>query len=339
MMRAIELTPEHPIDRVTDLGIQAEREGFETVFVSHHYNNRDSTIALADLARATESVALGPGIANPYETHPVALASRVATLDEHSDGRAVFGVGPGDRSTLSNLGVDQDDALRRTLETMTVARKLWAGDRVSQEGTFVADDAGLNYSARPLPVYVGAQGPHMLRMSAKHADGALFNGSHPRDLTWAREQVDAGLADRREPADESGDPSAPLVDAAGFELAAYASVSVAEDPAAAREAARPPVAFIAAGAADPVLARHDLDTERAAAIGDAIAAGAFSEAFGAVSEAMIDAFAVAGTVEDVAERFDALLASADGLVVGSPLGPDLDRAIELAAAALRRATA
>jgi 5,10-methylenetetrahydromethanopterin reductase len=318
-MIGIELTPEHPVARVAELGERAEAAGFDAVFASSHYNNRDTFVALDRIARRTDAVAVGPGVANPYETHPVALAARVASLEESSDGRALFGVGAGDRSTLANLGYERDSPLGRVLETMRVARRLFDGERVDHDGTFLARDAGLNFADRlgAIPVYVGAQGPQMTRMAAKHADGVLYNGSHPRDLAWAADRVAEGLADRAE-------------DRGPFDLVAYASVAVADDEAAARAAARPPVAFIAAGAADPVLERHDLDTVVATDIAEHIEAGRFEAAFEAVTPAMIEAFCIAGTPATVEDRVAAVLQHADSLVVGAPLGPDRERAIELA---------
>lgn len=324
-MRGIELTPEHPVGRVADLGRRAEEHDFDTVFASWHYNNRDPFVALDRVAMATEAVRLGPGVANPFETHPATLASRVATLEEASGGRAVFGIGAGDASTLRNLGYDPERPLRRVLEAFTVARDLWAGERVDHDGTFRAHDAGLNYEVGTVPVYVGAQGPDMLRMAAKHADGLLFNGSHPDDFAWAADRVEEGLAARP---DDRGE----------FDFAAYASVSVAAEAAAAREAARPPVAFIAAGAAPAVLDRHDLDRDRAAAIGEAISAGDFETAFDRVTEPMLDAFCIAGTPDQVADGVDAVLDYADSFVAGAPLGPDLERAVTLAGEAVDRAT-
>ncbi|SFS13096.1 5,10-methylenetetrahydromethanopterin reductase [Halomicrobium zhouii] len=320
-MYAIELTPERPVAALTADAVAAEAAGFDAVFAAHHYNNRDQFVALSSMAQATDSIAVGPGIANPYETHPVTLASRVATLDEVSDGRAIFGVGPGDASTLRNLGFDHDRPLRRVLETFEVARRLWRGERVDHDGTFEAHDAGLNYEVGEIPVYVGAQGPHMTRMGAKRADGVLYNGAHPKDLEWAAEQVGKGV--------DAGDR-----DRSDVDLAAYASVSVAEEETAARDAARMPVAFITAGAPGPVLSRHGLDQELADAIGQSISAGAFREAGGQVSDAMIDAFCIAGTPETVAERTDALLEHADSVVFASPLGPDVSEAIDLLATAL-----
>lgn len=323
-MIGIELTPEHPVETVAELGERAEAAGFDTVFASCHYNNRDPFVALDRVARRTDAVRLGPGVANPYEVHPVTLASRVATLEEASGGRAVFGVGAGDRSTLENLGIERDRPLRRVLETFEVGRDLFAGERVDVDGTFVARHAGLNYdeAVGDVPVYVGAQGPHMIRMAAKRADGVLLNGSHPADFEWAAGRVEEGLAER---------PG----DGGEFDFAAYASVSIAEDAEAARRAARPPVAFIAAGASPPVLDRHGVDRDRAAAIGERISAGAFEEAFGAVTDEMLEAFCIAGTPETVAEKVDSVLEYADSVVAGAPLGPDLETAIDLAGEVLR----
>ncbi|MFC7176185.1 5,10-methylenetetrahydromethanopterin reductase [Halosegnis marinus] len=242
-MLGIELTPEHPVARVGELGARAEAAGFDTVFCSSHYNNRDPFVALDRVATATEEVRVGPGVANPYDTHPVALAGKVATLDEASGGRAVFGIGPGDPSTLRNLGVERERGLSATLQCFKDAQALWRGERVTRDGVHTAESAGLNFEppqGDAIPVLVGGEGPHMCRMAGKHADGLLFNGSHPDDLAWARDRVEEGKSERP---DERG----------AFTLAAYASVSVAEDAEAAREAARPPVAFIASGAAPPVL--------------------------------------------------------------------------------------
>lgn len=327
-LRGIELTPEHPVSRLAPLAERAEAEGFDTVFTSAHYNNRDPFQALATMAAQTESIQLGPGVANPHDTHPVALASRVATLDELSGGRAVFGIGPGDPSTLTNLGVEPDErGLRPVLETFKTAQRLWAGERVDHDGAFTASDAGLNYEPPgEIPVYVGGEGPHMCRMAAKHADGLLYNGSHPTDLAWAGDRVAEGLDQRP---DHRG----------AFEFVAYASVSVAVEREDAREAARPPVAFIAAGSPPPVLSRHGIDADRAADIGEHISEGAFRAAFDLVTPAMIDAFAAAGTVEDVAERLAGVLEHADGVVCGSPLGPDLAEAIGLAGEAVKQAEA
>jgi len=325
-MNGIELTPEHPVARFGELGRRAEAAGFDAAFASCHYFNRDPFVALDRIARATDELRVGPGVANPYEHHPVALAARVASLDEASGGRAVFGIGPGDPSALRSLGLAEERGLRSVLEAFRAARALWDGESVTHEGTFAATDADLKFdppTGGEIPVYVGGEGPHMCRMAAKHADGLLFNGSHPEDLAWASERVAEGRAERPD-------------DRGSFELVAYASVSVADDPDAAREAARPAVAFIAAGAAPPVLDRHGIDPERTDDIGDALATGEFGRAYGLVTPAMVDAFCAAGTPATVGDRLAALREHADGVVAGSPLGPDPGAAIPLVGAAIER---
>lgn len=319
-MNGIELTPEHPVDRLADLGERAEAAGFDAVFAASHYFNRDPFAALGRIAAATDDVAVGPAAANPYDTHPVALASRVATLQEASDGRAIFGLGPGDRSALRALGIDRERPLRRVLETLQVSRRLFAGERVTHDGTFQVRDAGLEYEIEAVPLYVAAQGPDMLRMAGKYGDGVLINAAHPRDVSWAADRIAEGRGER----EDGVDPAA----------LAYAPVSVATDAADARSLARRPVAFVAAGADEAVLDRHDLDRARARSIGAAIERGEFHAAFDGVSPAMVDALAVAGDPAEVADRLAALAEYVDGVVVGSPLGPDLDAAIDLAADAL-----
>jgi len=321
----VELAPEHPVAEMATYAEATEAAGFDAALVTHHYNNRDQFAALTAMAAATDDLLLGPGVANPYETHPVTLASRMATIDEYSGGRGLFGIGPGDRSTLASLGVDRESPLRRVLESFEVARDLWAGETVSHDETFAASDASLHYEppqSDSIPVYVGAQGPHMTRMAAKRADGVLYNGAHPRDYEWASERVAEGLAERPD-------------DAGEFDFAAYASVSVAEDADAARSVARYPAAFVTGGAPDPVLDRHDIDRERAGEVGDAISRGDVSGAADLVTERMIDAFCIAGTPEDVEEGIGEVLAYADSFVAAAPLGPDVERAIELTATAIR----
>lgn len=325
-MQGVELTPEVPVERIVELGAAAEIEGFDVAFVSCHYNNRDPFVAVDRLAVATETMAVGPGVANPYESHPVSLASRLGTLAEASGGRVVCGLGAGDRSTLRHLGVDRSKPLLRVRETIEVSRQLWAGEQVTHDGTFVARDAKLNYEVDgEIPIYVGAQGPGMLRMSAAIADGVLVNASHELDVAWATDHLAAGLEERRG-------------DLGPFQMAAYASVSVAADEGAAREAARPPVAFIVGGADSQVLDRHGIDHERAKRIGSLVEGGRFSDAFSAVTGPMLDAFCIAGSPDQVADRFDGLLAHVDGIVAGSPLGPDPRQSIELLAQAFERSS-
>lgn len=314
-MRGIELTPEHPISQLVSLSETAETAGFDTVFTSCHYNNRDPIIALDRIAAAT-SLRVGPGVSNPYQTHPIVLASTLATLAEVTDDRVVFGLGAGDRSTLQTLGISHESPLARVRETIEVTRELFTGNTVSHDGSFSVVDARLNYPVpHDIPIYVGAQGPQMLRMSAQYADGILVNASHERDFAWATREITQGLEDR----DRSPDP----------DIVAFPSVSIAPTTDAALDAARPPVAFITGGAPDRVLDRHDIPHDTAHRVGKLIAESRFSDAFDAVTEDMIQAFSITGTPETVAEDLATIAQYVNGIVTAAPLGPDLTEAVTL----------
>lgn len=319
----VELTPEEPASTIARQAAAAEAADVGTVLLACHYNNRDPVATLALAAEATERVTLGPAAANPYEQHPAALASEIATLQELSGGRILFGLGAGDRSTLRNLGATRDRPLRRVLETMQVSRRLWAGERVSHDGTFRTVEAGLNFEVSSPPVYIAAQGPDMLRMAAKYADGVLINAAHPRDYEWATDRIAEGRSER---------PS----DRGPVDVVAYAATSVAADRSTARKAARPPVAFITGSASPALLERHDIDESPARRVGTAIEAGEFNDAFDAVTESMIDAFCIAGTPDTVTDRMTALGEYVDGIVAGAPLGPTPEEALGHVATALRR---
>ena len=319
----VELTPEAPPDRMAALAEESETAGFDAAFVSSHYFNRDPWVTLALMAEATTEIALGPGVVNPYDTHPARIAAAVATLSEVSDGRAVCGLGAGDRSALAALGIEHDRPLRRVLETMELVRELWDGESVTRESVVTVRDASLALDPVDVPVFVGAQGPDMLGMSAVHADGVLINAAHPRDLSWAADRLESASEDR-------------VADRGPFQTLAFASTSVAESADAAREAARPPVAFITAGAPEPVIEGHGIDPAAATAVRSALESGEPATAFDRVTPRMVDAFCVAGTVETVAERLTEMTNHVDGVVFGSPLGPDRSAAIEACAEAIER---
>ena len=308
-MADVELVADQPVKETVGLARVAEEEGFDGVWVTDHYNNRNPFVALTAIAGATEEVQIGPGITNPYYAHPAYTANAVATLDEYSGGRARLGVGPGDPNTLAALEIERESPLYEVLDAVNLTRALLGGEKVTEEG--LAKDAKLNYDTRVVPVYIGAQGPNMLRMAADHGDGILINASHPDDFVWSLEQIDEDETDA--------------------EIVAYTSFSVSEDREAAKKAARQPVAFVASASPPPVLERHGVDAELAAEIGEHVERGEFSTAFGKVSDAMLDAFSVYGTPEECAERVDALYETGvDTVVVGSPLGPEPEGAIRVA---------
>ncbi|HOO53235.1 MAG TPA: 5,10-methylenetetrahydromethanopterin reductase [Methanothrix sp.] len=313
-MFGIEFVPNEPALKVGYMAKLAEDAGFDTIWITDHYNNRDVYSTLAILSMATSKVKLGTGVTNPYTRNVAVTASSIASINEISGGRAILGIGPGDKATFDAMGIAWEKPLTAVKESVSALRELLAKKRVAGHGMAGAQ---LAFKAGDIPIYIGAQGPKMLEMAGMIADGVLVNASHPDDFKYAVPLVKTG-------AKKAGrDPEE-------VEICAYTSFSADKNGEKAINEAKIVVAFIVAGSPETVLSRHGIKPEEAAAVSGAIAKGDFGAALGAVTETMIRAFSVSGTPDDCKARVEELLATGvTQIVVGSPIGPNKERAIKL----------
>jgi 5,10-methylenetetrahydromethanopterin reductase len=315
----IEFVPSEPYWKTTFYAIQAEKRGFDYLWITDHFNNRNVYVTLTAAALHTERIKLGPGVTNPYLINPVITAQAIASLDELAPGRVILGIGAGDRTTLKSTGMEMRKPLTAVKECVEIVRRMISEKSVTFEGNvFTTSDAKFFFKPRTeIPIYVGAQGPKMLKLAGRIGDGVLINAGHPKDVNYAVDRARRGI-------EQAGKRMTEV------DVAAYTSFSVHEDLKKATQAAVPVVAYVAAGSPDVVLQRHDIDKEKAKKIGKALKAGEWGEAFGLVSSKMIEAFSVCGTPEMCIERITQLLKSGiSQFVVGSPIGPNVRKAINL----------
>ncbi|RUM34842.1 MAG: 5,10-methylenetetrahydromethanopterin reductase [Archaeoglobus sp.] len=314
MKFGIEFVPNVKPYEIEYLTSIAEDSGFDSVWITDHYNNRNSYSILTLLAIRTVRLSLGVGVSNPLTVHPAIIASAMATINELSMGRAILGIAAGDKTTLQRLGVEWDKPLTRVKEAVEVIKELISGKRVNYSGkTIKVNNAGLDYSVSPYPIYIGAQGPKMLKLASEIGDGVLINASHPKDFKEAFKC----FGELKE----------------GFDVVAYTSMSVDKDREKAKESAKIVVAFIVAGSPEIVLNRHGI-TEKAKAVREALnrafAGGSWADVRKTVSEDMVDTFSISGTPEDVVSRIEELKkAGVTHVVAGSPIGSDRAKAIKL----------
>jgi len=321
MMRfGVEFVPEEPVEKIVNLASLADSLDFDNVWITDHYNNRSVYIVLSKIAEKTSQITLGPGVTNPYTVNPAETASTIATLDNISDGRAVLGIGPGDKTTLNSLGIEWDKPLTRTKEAIEVIERLLAGEEVQCEQMDKHDmkRAKLNFEFKgDIPIYIGAQGPNMLKMAGENGDGVLVNASHPKDFHFAIDRIEEGI--------EEANRSIEDVD-----ITAYTSFSVAEETEKAKKAVLPPVAFIVASVNEKILERHGISFEKAEEIQKHLDGGDYGEAFASVTDDMVDAFALYGTPEECVRKIKELEDSGvTQLVSGSPIGPNKEEAIRM----------
>ncbi len=305
----LEFVPQDPVSELVKYATLAESLGFDSLWITDHYNNRGAYSTLAAVALNTKKIDVGIGVTNPYTRNIAITASEIATLNELSGGRAILGIGAGDKATFTSLGIDWKRPLTTVKEGVEVLRKLLAGERVEYEGEMLKVTGKLNFKPEEkMRIYIGAQGPKMLALAGKVADGVLINAAHPKDVELALKAV-----------------ANPDID-----IAVYASVSVDRKEDNARAVAVPPVAFIAAGSNPAILERHGIDLDKASEIGTRLGAGKFKDAFSLVDNAMIDAFSVSGTPEQVTERIKTLEEKGiKHFISGSPLGTKKGEAIGL----------
>ena len=310
MKFGIEFVPQIPLDELVKLVKLAEDVGFEYAWITDHYNNKNVYETLALIAANTETIKMGPGVTNPYVRSPAISASAIATIDEISNGRATFGIGPGDKATFDALGIAWDKPVSTIKAAIADINTLLSGGKTEAGAAL----GGAKKVQDAIPIYMGAQGPKMLETAGEIADGVLINASNPKDYEAAMPMIKKGIGDQ----------------AKDFDVAAYTATSIGTDSEAAKNAAKIVVAFIAAGSPPPVIARHGLPEGFNEQMGEFLAQGNFGGAIGAVTEEALDAFSVCGTPDEFIPKIEALAdMGVTQYVAGSPVGKNVEESIKL----------
>ena len=182
------LSPREPFGRFARLCRDAESYGFDMAWIGDsQLVFKDAYIALTLAAQATSSIQLGPGVTGAVTRHPTVIANSLAGLAEISSGRAVLGLGAGDSSvTPIGLAPATLAELERTANTI---RALCAGDRVEYDG----HEVQLRPASFPVPVFISASQPGMLRLAGAVADGVILLGAADFEVTkWQLSYIEEG---------------------------------------------------------------------------------------------------------------------------------------------------
>lgn len=167
--------------------VAAEQAGFDSVFVSDHFQpwRHDGGHAPAALpwlgavGARTERVLLGTSVLTPtFRYHPAVIAQAFATLGVLYPGRIILGVGSGESLNESALGLEWPDGkerFARLKEAVQLIKELWSGERVTFDGTYYRLEKATIYDRPevPVPIYIGASGPAATRLAGRVADGFI----------------------------------------------------------------------------------------------------------------------------------------------------------------------
>jgi len=170
-----------------DFAVAAERNGFDSVFVSDHFqpwrhSDGHAPFAFAWLAATgerTQRVLLGTSVATPtFRYHPAIVAQAFGTLGSLHPGRMILGVGTGEHLNEGALGIawpDNKERFARLREAVKLIKMLWTEQSVTFDGEYYQTRNATIYDrpAEPIPIYVGAGGPLVAKYAGRAGDGLI----------------------------------------------------------------------------------------------------------------------------------------------------------------------
>lgn len=144
----------------------------------------------------------GVCVTDASRRHPAVTAQAAATLHLLTRGRAILGIGVGEREGNEPYGVEWSKPVARFVEALATIRALWdsGGEAVTRDSPYFP----LRHAVFDLPPYrgrwpemwVAAHGPRMLRATGRYADGWVpFVISRPADYARGLEGVRAAASD------------------------------------------------------------------------------------------------------------------------------------------------
>jgi probable F420-dependent oxidoreductase len=180
-----------------DLARALEERGFESVWAPEHshiplsrktpypgggdlpreyYDAMDPFVVLAAASRVTKTIKFGTGVLLVQQRDAIQTAKLVASIDQVSGGRFLFGVGGGwNQDEMENHGTVYASRFKRMRESIEAMKEIWTKDHAEYHGEFVNFDPMI---ARPKPVtkphppiHVGGAFPHGARRAIRYGDG------------------------------------------------------------------------------------------------------------------------------------------------------------------------
>jgi len=291
---------------------EADRLGFHSVWSAEAYGS-DAVTTITWVAAVTQRIGVGTAIMQIPARTPTLTATTAITLDQLSGGRFLLGLGVSGPQVVEGWhGVAFGKPLARTREYVEVVRSVWRREKpVEFKGQYYqipyagTDATGLGKPLKPithplradLPIWLGAEGPKNVALTAEIADGWLAIYYTPRLAEMYNGWLDEGFARagaRRSRAD--------------FEIAATAQVILTDDVRAELDRLRPFMALYIGGMGAEELNFH-AEVYRRMGYGDEVEeitrlfrAGRKDEAAAAVPDRMILDTTIIGDEAHVREQ-------------------------------------
>lgn len=307
--------------------IAAEDLGYDSFWTAEAYGS-DCLTPLAWWGAKTSRIKLGTAIMQLSARTPAATAMAAMTLDHLSNGRFILGLGASGPQVVEGwYGRPYPRPLERTREYVEILRRIFARDApVEFSGRHYELPHGggtnlgkpLKSTIHPLrtdiPIYLGAEGPKNVAMTAEIADGWLPVFFSPRMNAYYRDALAEGFArsNARRTADD-------------FEVPLALSIIPNDDIEAAADMMRPMLALYIGGMGAreanfhfEVFARMGYE-ETCIRIQDAYLAGDKRAAIAAVPTKLVEEVALIGPVAKIKDDLQLWSDTvATSLLIGGP---------------------
>ena len=205
---AVAIFPTEAVQEPAELAQMAEQRGFEALLFPEHTHipasretpyppggelppeysrTYDPFVALASAATATQRIRIGTGICLVIERDPIITAKEVASIDQLSGGRFLFGIGAGwNAEEMRNHGTDPARRFGIMRERVEAMKAIWTHDEATYRGRYVDFERIWCWpkpKQRPHPpILVGGNGPHVIDRVVAYGDEWMPNRIKDEDL-------------------------------------------------------------------------------------------------------------------------------------------------------------
>jgi F420-dependent oxidoreductase-like protein len=309
------------------LAKDADDLGYSVAWVAEAYGS-DAPTVLAWVGAQTRQIDIGSAIFQIPGRTPANCAMTAATLDTLSGGRFRLGLGvSGPQVSEGWHGVRFDKPLARTREYSDIVKMALRREKVKYDGQHytlpLPDGPGkaLQLTVHPvrehIPMYLAAVGPKNLELSGELFDGWLAIFYSPDFAKDQLASIEAGRAKVGKTLD-------------GFDVVPTVPIVIGDDPRACADPIRWYAALYVGGMGsreknfyNQLASRMGFE-DAAQSIQDKYLARDYDAAAAAVPYEFLDATALLGSKERIAEKMQALAASGVTTLTLSPFTGSLD---------------
>ena len=187
-----------------ELGRALEERGFESVWAPEHshiplsrkspfpsggelpkqyYDAMDPFVTLSAAAAVTKKLKLGTGVCLVIQRDTIQTAKAVASLDQVSGGRFLFGIGGGwNQDEMEDHGTVYATRFKKMREQIEAMREIWTKSKPEYHGETVNFPPMMTWPKpvqSPLPVIVGGAFPHGARRALRYGNGWIPHSRRP----------------------------------------------------------------------------------------------------------------------------------------------------------------